>query len=267
MRKYFISLNGFTYGPYSFEDLRAMNLHPSTPVWFQGMGGWIPANQVGELQSLFYYSQPSYYQPSSGYVPPDYGMDQNNTQPTSTPKRNPDNSNKTLAIILISVFVVLIGLGIFLFYSYEQKKEREREAMNEIMDSVTVDPMQQQMQSLSDSLTLVLDSMAAANTDLGTSQYSGNYTNSGGGTIQVKGNNNYDLQITLKFQSSTDYTCSGEVSGTGTASGTDKIIMITNSGNRIVLTFTGTIVDVEESSGSKSSHGSCFSYDGFYFRQ
>ena len=273
MKKYFISQNGFTFGPYSFEDLRAMNLHPLTPVWFQGMPGWVPASQVGELQSLFYSNpQPYYQQPSpydQPYSSPPAGFSQVNN-PASPP---PDNSTRNVFIILGAVFLVIITVVIFVVYSFKQRREREEQLIQSMSDSLMVVDSMQAAQAaaiadssrLADSAEMANQMQQAHDNALGSSEYAGEYTDDAGGTVQVEGGGNYPLFIKINGNN-----CGKQIRGTGTVSATDEITMKTAEGCKIILTFSSTAVYVKESSGCdayhSSSSGNC-SFEGFYFKK
>lgn len=41
-----IYLNGMQQGPYTPEEIAAMNLAPSTPVWYEGLSQWLPASEA-----------------------------------------------------------------------------------------------------------------------------------------------------------------------------------------------------------------------------
>lgn len=45
--------NGIQQGPYTLPQLQMMNLDPSTPVWYNGLGDWTPAAQAPATASLF----------------------------------------------------------------------------------------------------------------------------------------------------------------------------------------------------------------------
>lgn len=51
--KIWIHLNGVQQGPYSKEEIAAMNLPTSTPVWYEGLPQWIPACQAPALADIF----------------------------------------------------------------------------------------------------------------------------------------------------------------------------------------------------------------------
>ena len=128
MKKYFLHINGYQQGPFSFEELRMMNISPQTPVWFAGMQAWMPASQLYELQSLFSYRQPHNYNQPANPFPQQPAQNPFNTsfhQPAQP------QTNRTTMWILISAggFLVLCGIGIFLFIKHkkdQQQMERER---------------------------------------------------------------------------------------------------------------------------------------------
>jgi hypothetical protein len=66
-----IVFNGQQMGPYTIDQLRpgvsSGQFSAQTPVWRQGMAGWLPAGQVPELASLF--GPP----PTGGGGPPPFG--------------------------------------------------------------------------------------------------------------------------------------------------------------------------------------------------
>ena len=68
-----VSVSGQTYGPYDMNTLQQMKANgqfsPQHSVWREGMSGWLPANQVAELSSLFG-STPPPPPPASGSTPP-----------------------------------------------------------------------------------------------------------------------------------------------------------------------------------------------------
>lgn len=48
-----IYLNGIQQGPYTLDELAAMNLLPSTPVWYEGITQWMPASEAPATAVLF----------------------------------------------------------------------------------------------------------------------------------------------------------------------------------------------------------------------
>ena len=53
MKQYYIIQNDQPAGPYTIEELAAMEITPDTMVWAEDIVDWIPAYQVSELNSLF----------------------------------------------------------------------------------------------------------------------------------------------------------------------------------------------------------------------
>lgn len=50
---YYVAVNGQTTGPFTIPQLKSLPVTPETLVWHQGAPGWIQAQQVEELASLF----------------------------------------------------------------------------------------------------------------------------------------------------------------------------------------------------------------------
>lgn len=48
-----IYLNGIQQGPYTLDEVAAMNLLPSTPVWYEGITQWMPASEAPATAALF----------------------------------------------------------------------------------------------------------------------------------------------------------------------------------------------------------------------
>lgn len=47
-----IYLNGVQQGPYTSEEIEAMHLAPSTPVWYEGLSQWMPASEAPLTSTL-----------------------------------------------------------------------------------------------------------------------------------------------------------------------------------------------------------------------
>lgn len=69
--QYYMHINGQQVGPFDESLLMLNGLTPTTPVWADGMTGWMPASQVAALLYLFVgqvlpsYGAPQYAQPQS----------------------------------------------------------------------------------------------------------------------------------------------------------------------------------------------------------
>ena len=51
--KIWVYLNGIQQGPYTIEEISRLPLTPSTPVWYEGLPQWMPANEAPETAGLF----------------------------------------------------------------------------------------------------------------------------------------------------------------------------------------------------------------------
>lgn len=51
--KIWVYLNGIQQGPYTLDEVAAMNLLPSTPVWYEGITQWLPASEAPVTAVLF----------------------------------------------------------------------------------------------------------------------------------------------------------------------------------------------------------------------
>lgn len=52
MKKYYLYIGARQYGPFSLAELKSQHLHRDTPVWREGLNGWVKAGQVEELQAI-----------------------------------------------------------------------------------------------------------------------------------------------------------------------------------------------------------------------
>lgn len=50
---YYIDNSGAQVGPLSYENLKACNIGPKTPVWHAGLSEWVSAENVEELKEWF----------------------------------------------------------------------------------------------------------------------------------------------------------------------------------------------------------------------
>lgn len=57
--KIWIHLNGMQQGPYDLPELRAMAIGPDTPVWYEGLTGWLPASAAPATAVLFSEPRPT----------------------------------------------------------------------------------------------------------------------------------------------------------------------------------------------------------------
>ena len=90
-------INGQQVGPFDESLLMLNGLTPTTPVWAEGMTGWMPANQVAALSYLF-----------AGQVPPSYGAPQYGAPQYAQPQSNrPMPPTNLVWGILVTIFCCL----------------------------------------------------------------------------------------------------------------------------------------------------------------
>ena len=90
-------INGQQVGPFDESLLMLNGLTPTTPVWADGMTGWMPASQVAALSYLFV-----------GQVPPNYGAPQYGAPQYAQPQSNrPMPPTNLVWGILVTIFCCL----------------------------------------------------------------------------------------------------------------------------------------------------------------
>lgn len=95
--QYYMHINGQQVGPFDESLLMLNGLTPTTPVWADGMTGWMPANQVAALSYLF-----------AGQVPPSYGAPQYGAPQYAQPQSNrPMPPTNLVWGILVTIFCCL----------------------------------------------------------------------------------------------------------------------------------------------------------------
>lgn len=60
MKKYYLHNGTESSGPFSFDELRALKITKTTPVWFEGMEKWKYANDIEELNELIAVTPPPF---------------------------------------------------------------------------------------------------------------------------------------------------------------------------------------------------------------
>lgn len=262
MKKYFIHLNGRSVGPYSFEELRNMRIQQTTPVWFDGLGGWKNAGDVLELKGLFVANPQTFYQ-QQNFSNQTTGTGRSTSTFTNTNLSGtirPDNSSRKLILIIVAVVMLLsAGAGVFI-YNQQQKQKRLAEEM--MRDMEYQENIQSDAQAMMDSLNEVVVEEAE---DYGSSVYSGRFNNYTGGILTVKGSGTDNLEVRLEYNSSDG--CTGSVSGTAREIENHKIKMKTSDGCTLNIRYSTGFVTIEESAGCSSAHGSDCSFDGIYSEQ
>ena len=102
--QYYMHINGQQVGPFEESQLMMNGLTPTTPVWAEGMSGWMPASQVAALSYLFAGQTPPQYG-APQYAQPQYGQPQYAQQPYQ-PSRPMPSTNLVWGI-LVTLFCCL----------------------------------------------------------------------------------------------------------------------------------------------------------------
>lgn len=106
MRKYFYTNEKEKFGPFTFNELKEQNLSRNTKVWFYGLEGWKPLNEIEELNSLL-----------NSIPPPLKTVVKKETENSITEIKIIKKKSKNRKI-LNGVLIVLALLAIITFLSY-----------------------------------------------------------------------------------------------------------------------------------------------------
>lgn len=91
MKKFYLHDGNIPRGPYDLEDLKCKNLTRETPVWYEGLEGWIMACKIPELREVL-----------NPLHPPPFTAKLNNLPS--------EKKGLSIAGIIISIGVILITL-------------------------------------------------------------------------------------------------------------------------------------------------------------
>ena len=105
MKRYYLHDGSTQSGPFTFEQLKTKKLSKKTPVWYEGLTEWTPAEKVAELLDLI--SIPPPFVSASGLMPPP--LPNVKTEPAK-----PETDKKKL-ILYLMVAAGAIGLFVMLF--------------------------------------------------------------------------------------------------------------------------------------------------------
>lgn len=262
MKKYFIHVNGSSAGPYSLEDLRAMRIQKTTPLWYDGLGNWRNAGDVAEIKALFV-SNATTFQTSQNYSKPDSRSTYNFTDDNLSGNIGAKKTGNITAVIVIAVVLAIGGIG-FAVYKIQ---ENERERMDAIMNGLKNYEEQVKSEAYGDQDGTVKEIVPAPEPeiDYGTSTYSGRFNNYSGGILKVVGSDEKNLSISLKYDNG--YGCSGEISGEGSVISENKLQLRTTSGCKISIKYSTGFVMIEESTSCSGDHGTGCSFDGIYSKE
>ena len=101
MKKYYLHNGNEQEGPFDIDELKAKNITPDTPIWYDGIENWTSARDIDELKECF-----------SGKTPPPFKpkveTNQTDSHPIST------NGKKIGKEVIIAVVVIgILSLLVF----------------------------------------------------------------------------------------------------------------------------------------------------------
>jgi hypothetical protein len=117
MKKYYLHNGTESSGPFSFDELRAMKITKTTPVWFDGMEKWKYANDIEELKELVAVTPPPFQVEEKSIPQP--------TQTTSNATYLGLSKNTFITVIVVIVVASTIAINII-----QNNRSEELEAKN-----------------------------------------------------------------------------------------------------------------------------------------
>ncbi len=263
MKKYFIHANGSNAGPYSFEDLRAMRIQKTTPVWYDGLGNWTNAGDIDELNVLFT-SNAATFTTSQNYSKPGTSPTYNFTDDNLSGNTGATKPVKSFAVILVGVVLFIVAIGGFVAYKIFEQSQADRTLAEYSDYELEQKRIENGTQALIDSMNKAIAAAAESPTDYGITAYSGRFNDYNGGILIVAGSDDQHLIVTLIYNGTG---CSGTVSGEGSLISENLVQVKTSGGCKLTLKYSVGFVNVEESSGCNTKHGEGCSFDGIYSRE
>jgi len=120
MKKYFTHNGTEQSGPFTIEELKALNLTRNTPIWYEGLDEWTTMADVDELQVLLEREKEI-----RSTIPPFLVEKKESTQSPNIQIKNiqtKDHQKKSLKIISI-IGIIFSILWIFTFFSWSIFRE------------------------------------------------------------------------------------------------------------------------------------------------
>jgi len=106
MRHYYIHDGSEQKGPFTFDELKGLNISKSTSIWYEGLENWTTAGHLEELKEIFKNTTPPPFEKAPVSPPPIPKMaEQKATGPTSKKKSKPWK-------ILLWIIIPLLIIGI-----------------------------------------------------------------------------------------------------------------------------------------------------------
>jgi hypothetical protein len=120
IKKYYIYKDNQQKGPYSFEELKDLNISRDTMIWYEGLETWIKALEVEELKEIFK-SIPSPIQTDKA-IPPPYVERISNSNKDLKPVPIYKKKKSIIAIGVLLFFLITFGV-ITLYNKFTKQDE------------------------------------------------------------------------------------------------------------------------------------------------
>lgn len=112
---YFLYVNNKMEGPFTFDELKKLALHPEVLMWYKGLDNWQPAGQITHLNAFFLNNNTSHqYSLPPGTLP----TNMNNSLNSTT--ANTLTDKKWLIVMLILLVILIASLCLFLYQNSQQ---------------------------------------------------------------------------------------------------------------------------------------------------
>jgi hypothetical protein len=109
--EYFIYQGDQSHGPLSFEDLKQKNIIASTPIWKEGLAGWVHASTIHELKELFAKQPPAFQTIHTS--PPHYTLGPDYSSSASVTEKIGYSIGKSIRTIII---LIVVAFGVYFLY-------------------------------------------------------------------------------------------------------------------------------------------------------
>lgn len=126
MREYYIYTSLGQEGPFSFEELKDKKVERDTPVWFDGLQDWTPAEKIEDLKDFLKSVPPAFIKTTNSSPPPI------NAPLKKEPKVHFSEAKLAGASLMRRLrygvlFLIVSGIMISVVYSYVNNLESERQ--------------------------------------------------------------------------------------------------------------------------------------------
>lgn len=129
MKKYYLHNGSFQEGPFTIEELKSRGYTDVTPIWYDGLAGWMPAGSLDELKLA---TPPPHGKQTAVQNPPVF----ESVAPTGRKKGKSVSS----IVSIVAGALLLLWLGAAAFANVQEKEraalarsqENERASMKEL---------------------------------------------------------------------------------------------------------------------------------------